>query len=290
MPPACRLIRPSRLSPLALALAGALLGAAAPPALAGELTVAWSAAGPAASTRYRVFVGDRPGVYDRVVDAGTALHANITDLEDGRVHYLAVKAVDAAGHESPDFSPELACMPRPRVESVEPAALAAGGSVWVTLRGSNFDRDVQVRSNDPALRARAVTLEADGSLSVLVEAAVNLQGGVAMPTAATFSLAHSCRRADSYFEKHPQTADVDGSGAVDGEDVRAVSAAIGARRGENRYSSAADVDADGIVDGRDLDRVISLSNGARPFTPATPAPVPAGSGSLAALPDSASAR
>jgi len=279
MRPTRRRIRPSRFSPLALGMACAALAALTHArAIAGDLTVAWGAAGPAASTHYRVFVGDRPGVYDRVVEAGTALRLTVTDLEDGKVHYLAVKALDDAGHEAPDFSPELACLARPRVDSVRSPALSTGGSAWVALRGANFDRDVQVRSSDPGLRVRASVLEPDGSLSVLVEAAPTAAAGVASPSVSSFTLFNPCRRADAFFQAHPQAADVDGSGSVDEDDARAVSAAIGSRRGESGYAGAADVDADGIVDGRDLDRVISLLRPAsRPASaaPAAPAAAPA---------------
>lgn len=284
--------RARRLSRLLRGLAVAAVGAMAmtPCATAGELTLAWNAAGPAGTTSYRVFVGDRPGVYDRVVDAGAALRATITDLEDGKIHYLAVKAVDARGHESSDFSPELACMARPRVDEVLAPGLAPGTSGWVTLRGANFDRDAQVRSLDPALRVRATALEPDGSLSVFVETLASALRGLPTPSTTAFSVLNPCRRADPFFRAHPQAADVDGSGAVDQEDVRAVSAAFGSRLGESAYSSAADVDGDGIIDGRDLDRVIALVSGAR-LDAARPAvsgdsPVPVTS---AATPASASA-
>lgn len=267
------LTRSSRFSPFALGVFSAAMAAVPVLSLAGDLTVAWSPAGPAASTSYRVFVGDRPGVYDRVVDAGPALRATLTDLSDGTVHYLAVKAFDAAGNESPAFSAELACMARPRVESVVASPLAVGGSAWVTLRGANFDREVQVRSNDARLRARATTLEPDGSLSVLVEAvATSASEGGIQPSAATFSVLNPCRRADTYFQAHPQAADVDASGTVDAADVRAVSAAIGTHRGETGFVTAADVDGDGVVDGRDLDRVIAgvrVSASAEPAATAT---------------------
>jgi hypothetical protein len=258
---------------------------AAMPALAfaGDLTIAWPAAGPAPATHYRVFVGDRRGVYDRVIDAGSELRSTVTDLADGTVHYFAVKAFDAAGSESPAFSPELACMPGPRVTSVEASPLHPGGSAWVTLRGANFDPEVQVRSNDPRLRARAAVPAPDGSLSVLVEAAAApgwadaLAGdsGAFRPDPATFSLFNPCRRADAFFEANPRAADLDDSGTVDEADVRAVSAAIGAHRGESGYASAADLDGDGMVDGRDLSRVIALAGAAssRPIaSPSAAAP------------------
>src|SRR5262245_17743057 len=108
-----RFSRSTAAAKIAMGLVSVATAAMSPRIHAGELTVAWSAAGPPASTSYRVFVGERPGVYDRVVDAGPSLRATITDLEDGRLHYFTVKAYDAAGHESPGFSAELACMPRP---------------------------------------------------------------------------------------------------------------------------------------------------------------------------------
>ena len=252
-----------RLAPLAAGLAVVLAAAALGPAPhAGELTLAWKAAGPESSTRYRIFVGESPGVYDRVVEAASALSATVTDLEDGKLHYFAVKALDGAGHASPDFSPELACMARPRLDAVEAPALAPGGSGWVTLRGANFDRDVRVLSLDPRLAVRATTLEADGRLTVLVEASVDADGSgdpIPAPGRETFSLVNPCRRAVSFFAAHPQIADVDGSGVVDEADVRAVSAAVGARRGESGYRPAADLDGDGLVDGSDLERTILLS-------------------------------
>jgi len=252
-----RFTRSAAAAPLAVGILSAAMTAMPSRALAGELTVAWNAAGPAASTSYRVFVGERPGVYDRVVDAGSSLRATITDLEDGRLHYFAVKAFDAAGHESPGFSAELACMPRPRVDAVEAPRLAPGGAGWVTLRGANFDSEVQVRANEPNLRVRASVLAPDGSLAILVESTAPAGSGALAPSSASFTLLSACRRADAWFGVHPQTADVDGSGDVDEADLRAVSAALGLRRGERGYLGAADLDGDGVVDGRDLDRVVA---------------------------------
>jgi hypothetical protein len=251
------LIKNTRFSPFALGLFAATMVMIPARSFAGELTIAWNAAGPAASTSYRVLVGERPGVYDRVVDAGSALKATITDLPDGKIAYLAVKAVDAAGNESPAPSAELACMARPRVDSVQSAPLHPGGSVWVSLSGANFDREVQVRSSDVRLHTRATVLEPDGRLSVLVEAAASETGEAMTPTTASFTLFNPCRRADAFFTAHPRVADLDDSGSVDEADMRAVSAAFGTHRGENGYVSAADLDGDGIVDGRDLARVVA---------------------------------
>ena len=258
-----------RLAPLAVLPMLVLAASTTLPSviIAGELTLTWNAAGPVSSTTYRVFVGEQSGSYDRIVDASSALRATIPDLEDGKIHYFAVKAFDAAGHASPDFSPELACMARPRLASVVAPALAPGTSAWVTLRGANFDREVQVLSRDPRLRVSATTLETDGRLSVLVDVSagpaesdpVLASSLLPAPTPETFSLHNPCRRAASFFAVHPQMADVDGSGLVDEADVRAVGAAVGSRRGESGYRAAADLDADGLVDGADLERVILMA-------------------------------
>jgi hypothetical protein len=257
---------------------------AAAPCAAGVLTIAWPPA--AGAQGYRIYVGSQSGVYERTIDAGTASKATVSGLEDERVYHIAVKAYDATGRTSAGFSPELACLPAPHIVSIEPPVLTAGRATSVTIEGANFDPEIQVRARDARLAVRSASPAGPGRISVLVEATPGGDGAMTLE-AVSFTLINPCRKADVYFNAHPEAADSDGSGAVDQEDLALVRAAFGARRGESGYEPAADVDGDGAVDGRDVARVLAgLGSASPPAHPSTASAervtVPAGPGTVLA--------
>jgi hypothetical protein len=235
----------------------------ASPVSAGHLDVSWPPAKDDLTAGYYVYVGTAPGQYDRVEDAGEEHRATIRDLEDGTVHYFAVKAYDAEGRESDSFSPELACLPSPRVDSVAPSVLQPGDTAVVSLHGANFTPDMQVRPQNEGLHVQGVIPAGPGQLLLVLYADENepegldtVQGPVTLEPA-SFKLLASCRRSEEFFEAHPEAVDVDISGRVDGADLQIVQAAFGSMRGDENYRAVADLNGDGTVDGGDLARVIA---------------------------------
>jgi hypothetical protein len=143
------------------------------------------------------------------------------------------------------------------VNGIEPSSLMPGAQAWVTFLGANFDSEVQVRSRDPRLRTRAAVFAGAGRVNVLIEALAGAHDEPIPVEPAAFTLINPCRKAEVFFESHPEVMDLDGSGRVDAADVDGIRDAFGSRRGDLSYAVSADLDADGSVDGRDLARVIA---------------------------------
>lgn len=229
------------------------------PAMAGTLTVTWPAATDDLTVGYRVFVGTEPGVYGRELDVGVMSRVTIEDLEDERVYYLAVKGYDANGQESPTFSPELVSLPRPRIEQIGPPSLMPGDAAFVTLRGANFDPQVQVRVVDSRVSLRSAVSTEPGALVLLLEASPATDGEEAEPIvleAEDFTLINPGRKAPEYFETHPETVDIDADGWIGNSDLALVRNALGTRPGDELYRSTVDLNGDGQVDTQDLGRVL----------------------------------
>jgi hypothetical protein len=246
----------------------ALLGL---PAAAGELTLSWPEMDDDLTVGYNVYVGTAPGSYGRVEDAGEATRLTVTDLQDEQVYYFAVKAYDARGQESPEFSPEVVSLPRPRIESIDPPALMTGEATYVTLRGANFDPEIQVRVLDGRLSLRSAVSAGAGTVTLLLEASPSdeAEESIALEASA-FTLINPGRKAPEFFEVHPETVDLDGSGWVDDSDLEAIRRAYGSRAGDETYRSATDLNGDGRVDGADLDRVMQRLETAAVHRPAAP--------------------
>lgn len=75
---------------------GALLAAAAP-ASAGTLTLAWDPNPETNIAGYRVAYGTAPGSHPTVVDVGNKLNVQIRNLQDGQKYYVVVMAYNTAG-------------------------------------------------------------------------------------------------------------------------------------------------------------------------------------------------
>ena len=247
---------------------------------AGELTVSWPSSTGAAG--YRLFIGEQAGVYERVIDVGPDLRATVDGLDDDRPYHFAVKGYDAQGRLAPSYSPELVCMARPRVTSVEVSSVG-GRSAIVTLRGANLEAGAQVyateapgpkrlevlRGEPGALFVRWDPTPQDGEASPEAEGPAGRDGTVRAatwglaasdrqaPGPGMFSVVNPCRRSAEFVAAHPEVADLDGNGRVDASDVAAVRAAVGLHEGDVGFRVEADLDGNGIVDGEDVARVLA---------------------------------
>ena len=76
------------------------------PALAGTISISWTASASTTVTGYKVYVGTSSRTYTAPpIVIGNVLNYRITNLANG-TYYIAVTAYDASGNES-DFSNEL---------------------------------------------------------------------------------------------------------------------------------------------------------------------------------------
>jgi hypothetical protein len=114
---------------------------------AGTIKLAWDPVGDTDLAGYRVYYGTTPGVYSQTEDVGkNETVITLKALQDCKVYYLALKAVDANGLESISFSNEISGMSAPTLSQVINASDTTSSgqqgtaSLNVTLYGANFDK------------------------------------------------------------------------------------------------------------------------------------------------------
>jgi hypothetical protein len=226
-------------------------------ASAGTIKLAWDAVGDSDLSGYKVYYGTSSGIYTGSASVGNQTSADITNLQDCKVYYLAVKAVDANGNESLAFSNEISGMSAPVPGTVTPnSAKQATNNQLVTISGANFDTqarpdfgpDVLVNSYSTTscnqmtanitITSAATVNTAPGSPRVLT---IINQGGPQGSKSGPFSVLFNERRAD-----------IDGSGRVGGRDLLYLQNAFGSVSGEANYNVDCDLNGDGVVDGVDL--------------------------------------
>jgi len=282
---------------LAIAAGVALSALSTQPATAGSLSLAWDAVTGSGVVGYRLYYGTATGAYTSTVNVGNQTRYTLSNLQDCRTYYLAVKAVDAGGNVSVSFSNEIVGMPVPVITSLTPSTGMQGtAGLSVTINGSNFD--TQARPDFVAYNAIEqivgpdVVVNSYGSVSCnQIVANINIapaawvndvtrtrlvavvnqprQGsdGSGIPGSASdpFRVLFDGRRAD-----------IDGSGRVMDRDFLFWRNAFGSAHGvppapdDPNYSAQVDLNGDGVVDGVDLALLVSRHaytcdlNGCRP--------------------------
>lgn len=234
-------------------------------ASAGEIRLQWDAVEGASG--YHVYHGVQSRVYDSGYVSTSATSATITGLSDCQVHYVALKAFNAAG-ESPDFSNELSGWPRPAVTATTPSSATQGDQIVVDIMGANFQNGAGVELGNPHVILTSVTVLGCNHIQLL--AAVE-------PTAANVRPAQIGRldltivNPDSVFGKksqafevliNPARFDINKSDSVtnnriDGKDTVYLSRQFGINESDPNYEADYDFDGNGWVDGGDLAYVAS---------------------------------
>lgn len=141
---------------VALGLAATLACSAAGPPPAGTIGLQWGKATDDSVVGYRIYYGRASGRYDRHVDVGPETSHELTGLEPCTEYFVAIKARNAAGEESPGFSEEIRGWPRPAVASVTPPHAAPGEAVTLTIVGENFRAGATIALSAEAGEARSV--------------------------------------------------------------------------------------------------------------------------------------
>jgi hypothetical protein len=206
---------------------------------------------------YKVYYGIAPGAYTGYTAVAVQTSANISNLQDCRIYYLAVKAVDANGNESPAFSNEISGMSAPIPASITPnKAKQATNALNVTITGSNFDTqarpdfgpDVQV-NNYSTSSCNQMT----ANITILEGAKVNSAPALPRLLKVTNQSGPLGSKSGIFtVEFNERRADVDGSGRVGGRDLLYWQNAFGSVSGDPNYNGDVDLNGDGLVDGADL--------------------------------------
>jgi hypothetical protein len=268
---------------IGLFVAGLLALAALAPgeALAGSLSLGWDAVAGAAG--YRLYYGTAPGVYTGSVSLGVQTSYTLSNLQDCRTYYVAVKAVDGGGALSAAFSNEIVGMPKPIITGISPTGSRQGSTLNVTITGANFDTqarpdfvllnpieqsigpDIAVNSSGSVtcnqLTAN-LTLSAAAWVNDVtrprVVAVINQPrqasdgNGIAGSASDPFRVLFDTRRAD-----------IDHSGRVMDRDFLLWRNAFGSAHGtppappDPNYSATVDLNGDGLIDGVDLALLVS---------------------------------
>jgi len=224
---------------------------------AGTIKLEWDAVGDPDLSGYKVYYGTSPGVYSNSASTGAQTTVDLTNLQDCRVYYLAVKAVDANGNESVAFSNELSGMSAPVPNTVTPnSAKQAINALNVTISGANFDTQARPDFGPDILVNNYSTSSCNqmtANLTITTPARVNSppalprvltvinQGGPRGSKSGAFTVLFNERRAD-----------IDASGRVGGRDLLYWQNAFGTASGDPGYDVDADLNGDGLVDGADL--------------------------------------
>jgi len=227
------------------------------PSWAGTIRLAWDSVADSDLAGYRVYYGTTSGVYTQSASVGKQATVDLTNLQDCTVYYLAVKAVDANGNVSVNYSNEITGMSAPVPTTVTPAsAKQSAANLNVTIAGKNFDTqarpdfgpDIIVNSYSSvscSLVQANITLTAAArvnsapALPRLLQ--VINQGGPRGQKSGSFTVLFNERRAD-----------IDQSGRVMGRDLLYWRNAFGSVTGNPTYDINTDLNGDGVVDGADL--------------------------------------
>jgi hypothetical protein len=234
-------------------------------ASAGTIKLAWDPVGDTDLAGYKVYYGTSSGVYTGSTSVGNQTSADVINLQDCKVYYLAVKAVDANGNESPAFSNEISGMSAPEPATVTPNnTKQATTNQQVTIGGTNFDTQArpdfgpdiivnsysttscnQMTANITITDAALVNEmpDANGKLVLTTPRLLRIinNGGPQGSKSGPFSVTFNERRAD-----------IDGSGKVGGRDLLYWHNAFGSVVGNPNYDASCDLNGDGMVDGTDL--------------------------------------
>lgn len=224
---------------------------------AGTIRLAWDAVADTDLAGYKVYYGTTSGLYTQSVEVGKQASATLTNLQDCKVYYVALKAVDANGNESLSYSNEVSGFSAPVPATVSPAsAKQATGNLNVIITGNNFDTqarpdfgpDVTVNSYSTSSCSQMMAnISIDPAARVnnapalpRILSVVN-QGGPMGQKSGVFTVLFDERRSD-----------IDHSGKVMTRDLLYWANAFGTATGDPGYNLAADLNGDGIVDGADL--------------------------------------
>jgi hypothetical protein len=232
---------------------------------AGTIKLAWDPVGDPDLQGYKVYYGTNSGIYTNSTPTGRETSVDIDNLQDCKVYYLAVKAVDANGNESVAFSNELSGMSAPVPGSVTPSsAKQATNSQQVTIYGTNFD--TQARPDfgpDILVNSYSTSSCTQMTANVTITEAAKVNSAPAPPRLLTIINNGGPRGSKSgpfSVTFNERRADIDPDGKVKGRDLLYLMNAYGSCQpslvpncpSASNYNGDADLNGDGKVDGADV--------------------------------------
>jgi len=224
---------------------------------AGTIRLAWDPVGDPDLSGYKVYYGTSSGVYTNSTPTGSQTSVDLTNLQDCKVYYLAVKAVDANGNESMGFSNEISGMSAPVPSTVSPAtAKQATNFQNVTIYGTNFD--TQARPDfGPDILVNSYSASSCNQMiaNITITQGAKVNSAPAQPRLLTIINNGGPRGSKSgpfSVTFNEVRSDLDGSGRVGGRDLLYLQNAFGSVAGGPNYSVDADLNGDGKVDGADV--------------------------------------
>jgi hypothetical protein len=224
---------------------------------AGTIKLNWDPVSDPDLAGYKVYYGTSPGLYTQTAVIGSQAAAELTNLQDCRVYYLAVKAVDSNGNESVSFSNEISGLAAPVLTSVTQAsAKQATANLNVTISGTNFD--TQARPDfgpDILVNSYSTTSCNQMAANITITAAARVNQAPGLPRLLTIINQGGPRGSKSgvfTVQFNERRADIDASGRVIGRDFLYWRNAFPTVLGDPTYNVDADMNGDGQVDGADL--------------------------------------
>lgn len=163
-------------------------GFATLPARAGAMELSWDPVAPPDLAGYRIYYDTPPaGGFGSFMDIGRFTSYTLAGLQDCAPYHVAIKARDAQGVLSAEFSNEITGYPHPEIASVTPASVQGGQTLEVTINGVNFLPGAQAQLTNVTVNSSRVdscgrmtvqiTVPAGGGLSSDLTV-VNSDGGL----------------------------------------------------------------------------------------------------------------
>ncbi len=241
---------------------------------AGSIKLAWDPVGDPDLSGYKVYYGTSSGIYTNSTPTGTQTSVDITNLQDCKVYYLAVKAVDANGNESVSFSNEISGISAPVPSTVTPnSAKQATNFQQVTIYGTNFDTQARPDFGPDILvnsYSTSSCTQMTANITITATAHVNLNGGnpnvPRLLTIINNGGPRGSKNGPFSVTFNEIRADIDPDGQVRGRDLLYLMNAFGScsptllpscSSGAN-YNDDADLNGDGQIDGADVSLLANL--------------------------------
>jgi hypothetical protein len=128
------------------------------PASSGTISLRWSPVSHSNLAGYRVYYDTVPDAFTQSIDVDLVPETTLSGLADCTDYYVAVKAFDTDGDESPEFSNVVSGWPRPVLTAVSPPQVERNSQVDLVLDGTNFQPGASAVFADPAITVGGVVV------------------------------------------------------------------------------------------------------------------------------------
>ena len=225
---------------------------------AGTIEIEWDPPLTGEVAGYKIYYGTASGSYEWIQDVGAVTSYILTDLDDCREYFWAIKAYSPSGLESSTFSNEVSGMSRPRIESVEPASGEQGQIINLLIRGANYSASALLESNNPGIKLISTSQLNCNEVSASIQIDPQSRGMKPAPLGAyDITLVNPDRvfgTTEDVFTITLNKAriDIDLSGRIDGLDLNRLALIFGVSEADGMYNPDCDFDGNGWIDGDDL--------------------------------------